>query len=198
MSLTYLLRRRAARALTCPALRAPPAEAYFAHERPGHFPGVLRGEPGVAAAFWYFRVGDVVANTALGLTRPWDWPRGRRLRRGRTRSARPRPPAWSSTASTRGADIARAALALAQPGRRAARLPPGGAPAAHPTAAAGWPGYAGKITLPSTPSEEFAAAMSSGLRRAPRAASIWSAPNSTFDDVSEPVTATSSHPSRGG
>lgn len=33
----------------------------------------LRGHRAVAAAFGAFWTGDVVANTALGLTRPWDW-----------------------------------------------------------------------------------------------------------------------------
>ncbi len=33
----------------------------------------LRGQRAVGRAFVTFWVGDVVANTALGLTRPWDW-----------------------------------------------------------------------------------------------------------------------------
>ena len=40
----------------------------FLAERTG-----LRGLRAVGTAFAAFWAGDVVANTALGLTRPWDW-----------------------------------------------------------------------------------------------------------------------------
>jgi hypothetical protein len=47
--------------------------------------------------------------------------------------------------------------------------------------------------LPSTPPEEFAARAASASSR-PSAPRTWSVPNSEFDDVSEPVTATPSQP----
>ncbi len=50
------------------------------------------------------------------------------------------------------------------------------------------------IILPITPPELFAAAMSSGLTPTCCAVIFWSPPNSTFDDVSDPVSATPSHP----
>ena len=68
---------------------------------------------------------------------------------------------------------------------------------AMPTAAAAIARFCGQIILPSTPPEEFAAAISTGSRPALLAVCTCSAPNSEFDDVSEPVTATPSQPSIG-
>src|SRR5438045_653937 len=62
------------------------------------------------------------------------------------------------------------------------------------TAPAAMARFCGEIIFPSTPPDEFAAAMSSGLSPACLAAETWSAPKRLFDDVSEPVTATPSHP----
>ena len=63
-----------------------------------------------------------------------------------------------------------------------------------PTAAAPIARFCGEIILPSTPPDEFAAASSGGSSPASLAACTWSAPNSEFEDVSEPVTATPSQP----
>ena len=54
--------------------------------------------------------------------------------------------------------------------------------------------FCGEIIFPSTPPELLAAAISAGDRPASLAAAICSAPNSEFEDVSEPVTATPSQP----
>jgi hypothetical protein len=43
------------------------AHALLAHRRQ------LSGQRAIGTAFGAFWVGDVVANTALGLTRPWAW-----------------------------------------------------------------------------------------------------------------------------
>ena len=51
------------------------------------------------------------------------------------------------------------------------------------------------IILPITPPELFAAAISVGLRPSCSAVIRCRLPNSTFDEVSEPVSATPSHPS---
>ncbi len=66
-----------------------------------------------------------------------------------------------------------------------------------PTAAAPMARFCGETTLPSTPPELEAAVISSGSRPASRAARSWSAPNSAFDEVSEPVTVTQSQPTIG-
>src|SRR3954466_4854369 len=66
-----------------------------------------------------------------------------------------------------------------------------------PTAAAAMARFCGEIILPSTPPEEFEAAISTGSRPAWWAAVTCSAPNSEFDEVSEPVTATPSQPRNG-
>src|SRR3954453_21968882 len=63
-----------------------------------------------------------------------------------------------------------------------------------PTAAAPMARFCGEIILPSTPPELLAAAMRVGSRFAFFAAVTWSAPNSEFDAVSEPVIDTPSHP----
>ena len=65
---------------------------------------------------------------------------------------------------------------------------------ARPTAAAPIARFCGEIIFPSTPPEELAAASSVGSSPASLAACTWSAPNSEFDDVSDPVTATPSQP----
>src|SRR5512132_973702 len=67
----------------------------------------------------------------------------------------------------------------------------------RPTAAAAMARFCGEIILPSTPPEELAAAISVGLRPTSLAAETCSAPNSEFDEVSEPVTATPSQPRMG-
>src|SRR6478672_6056306 len=67
----------------------------------------------------------------------------------------------------------------------------------RPTAAAAIARFCGEIILPSTPPEEFAAAIRTGLSPVWLAAVTCRAPNSELDDVSEPVTATPSHPSTG-
>src|SRR5674476_899193 len=63
-----------------------------------------------------------------------------------------------------------------------------------PTAAAAIARFWGEIILPSTPPEELAAAIRAGLSPTSLAAETCNAPNSEFDDVSEPVTATPSQP----
>jgi hypothetical protein len=63
-----------------------------------------------------------------------------------------------------------------------------------PTAAAAMARFWGEIILPSTPPELFEAAMSTGSSPALPAAVTCRAPNSEFDEVSEPVTATPSQP----
>ena len=65
---------------------------------------------------------------------------------------------------------------------------------ARPTAAAAMARFCGLIILPSTPPDEFDAAMSTGSSPAEPAVCTWRAPNSAFDDVSDPVTATPSQP----
>ena len=62
------------------------------------------------------------------------------------------------------------------------------------TAAAPMARFCGEIILPITPAEELAAAISVGDRPAFCAALTCSAPNSAFEEVSEPVTATPSQP----
>ncbi len=52
------------------------------------------------------------------------------------------------------------------------------------------------IILPMTPPALLAAAMSTGLRPSWPAEILWRLPKRTFDDVSEPVMATPSQPSR--
>ena len=52
----------------------------------------------------------------------------------------------------------------------------------------------GESIFPSTPPDEFAAARSVGSKPASFAAVTCSTPNSEFDEVSEPVTATPSQP----
>src|SRR4051794_32832314 len=68
---------------------------------------------------------------------------------------------------------------------------------ARPTAAAPIARFWGDSILPSTPPDELAAASRVGDMFAPWAAWTWSAPNSALEDVSEPVTATPSHPTIG-
>src|SRR3954465_9684073 len=68
---------------------------------------------------------------------------------------------------------------------------------AMPTAAAPIARFWGEIILPSTPPELLEEAISVADRSAFCAAATCSAPNSEFDDVSEPVTATPNHPSSG-
>ena len=68
---------------------------------------------------------------------------------------------------------------------------------AMPTAAAPIARFCGEIILPSTPPDELAAASSVGSSPASFAAVTCSAPKSAFDEVSEPVTATPSHPMAG-
>ena len=51
------------------------------------------------------------------------------------------------------------------------------------------------IILPMTPPEELAAAISTGLRPSCVAVTFCRPPNSTFDAVSDPVTATPTQPS---
>ena len=63
-----------------------------------------------------------------------------------------------------------------------------------PTAAAPMARFCGEIILPMTPADELAAAISVGESPAPCAALTYSAPNSAFEEVSEPVTATPSQP----
>ena len=65
---------------------------------------------------------------------------------------------------------------------------------AMPTAAAPMARFCGDTILPSTPPELLAAAISVGDRLAFSAAATCRAPNNEFDEVSEPVTATPSHP----
>ena len=65
---------------------------------------------------------------------------------------------------------------------------------ASPTAAAPIARFWGEIIFPSTPPEEFAAASSVWSSPASLAAVTCSTPNSEFEDVSEPVTATPSQP----
>src|SRR3954453_12822826 len=65
---------------------------------------------------------------------------------------------------------------------------------ASPQTAAPIARFCGEIILPRTPPEELAAASSVGERLALAAGLTCSAPNSEFDEVSEPVTATPSHP----
>src|SRR3954451_24668257 len=62
------------------------------------------------------------------------------------------------------------------------------------TAAAAMARFCGDTILPSTPPEEFAAAISSGDSPACLAAETCRAPKRLLDDVSEPVTATPSQP----
>ena len=62
------------------------------------------------------------------------------------------------------------------------------------TAAAAMARFWGDTILPSTPPEEFAAAISSCDKPACFAAETCRAPNRLLDDVSEPVTATPSQP----
>src|SRR4029079_16141379 len=66
----------------------------------------------------------------------------------------------------------------------------------NPTAATPIARFCGEIIFPSTPPDEFAAAISTGSRSAFFAAATWRAPNSEFEDVSDPVTATPIQPSR--
>src|SRR5450759_2348798 len=63
-----------------------------------------------------------------------------------------------------------------------------------PTAAAAIARFWGEIILPSTPPEELAAAIRAGLSPTLLAAETCKAPNSEFDEVSDPVTATPSQP----
>ena len=63
-----------------------------------------------------------------------------------------------------------------------------------PTAAAAIARFCGLIILPSTPPEEFAAAISTGSSPASLAVCTWRAPNSALAEVSEPVTATPIQP----
>src|SRR5450631_2652133 len=63
-----------------------------------------------------------------------------------------------------------------------------------PTAAAAIARFWGEIILPSTPPEELAAAIRAGLSPALVAAETCNAPNSEFEEVSEPVTPTPSQP----
>src|SRR3954470_19611346 len=65
---------------------------------------------------------------------------------------------------------------------------------ASPTAAAPMARFCGEIILPSTQHALLDGAISVGDRPASCAAVTWSAPNSEFDDVSEPVIATPSQP----
>src|SRR5680860_261225 len=65
---------------------------------------------------------------------------------------------------------------------------------AMPTAAAAIARFWGEIILPSTPPELLADASRTSDSPASLAASTWRAPKSAFDDVSEPVIATPSHP----
>ena len=65
---------------------------------------------------------------------------------------------------------------------------------AMPTAAAAIARFCGLTILPSTPPEEFAAAISTGSSPALAAVCTCRAPNSAFDEVSEPVTATPIQP----
>ena len=65
---------------------------------------------------------------------------------------------------------------------------------ASATAAAPIARFWGEIILPSTPPELLAEASSTGERPASLAASTCSAPNSAFEEVSEPVIATPSQP----
>src|SRR5437870_1037324 len=64
----------------------------------------------------------------------------------------------------------------------------------RPTAAAAIARFCGEIILPSTPPELFEAASRTGDRCALPAAATCRAPNSEFDEVSEPVTAVPSQP----
>src|SRR5450631_4754262 len=66
-----------------------------------------------------------------------------------------------------------------------------------PTAAAAIARFCGEIILPSTPPDELAAAMRTGLSPACLAAETCNAPKSELEDVSEPVTATPSQPRTG-
>ena len=54
--------------------------------------------------------------------------------------------------------------------------------------------FCGEIIFPSTPPDEFAAAIRVGDKPASLAAVTCKAPKSAFDDVSEPVIATPSQP----
>src|SRR3954463_4497462 len=65
---------------------------------------------------------------------------------------------------------------------------------ASPTAAAPIARFCGETIFPSTPPDELAAASSVGSNPASFAAVTCRTPNSEFDDVSEPVTATPSQP----
>src|SRR3954464_9951925 len=65
---------------------------------------------------------------------------------------------------------------------------------AIPTAAAAIARFCGLIILPSTPPELFAAASSTLESPDLFAAVTCKAPNREFDEVSDPVTATPSHP----
>ena len=63
-----------------------------------------------------------------------------------------------------------------------------------PTAAAATARFCTDSILPRTPAEEFAAAISTGGSPTCPAAATCTGPNSTFDDVSEPVKATPIQP----
>src|SRR4029450_6659004 len=65
---------------------------------------------------------------------------------------------------------------------------------AIPTAAAAAARFCGLTILPSTPPDEFAAAIRTGSSPALAAVCTWSAPNSALAEVSEPVTATPIRP----
>src|ERR1700729_2257899 len=65
---------------------------------------------------------------------------------------------------------------------------------ASPTAAAPIARFCGEIILANTPPELFEAASSVADRFALCAAATCRAPNSEFDEVSEPVTAVPNHP----
>jgi len=64
-------------------------------------------------------------------------------------------------------------------------------------AAAATARFCGESILPSTPADELVAAMSTGLRSACFAAVACRSPNSAFEEVSEPVIVTPSHPITG-
>src|ERR1700749_2691329 len=65
---------------------------------------------------------------------------------------------------------------------------------ASPTAAAPIARFCGEIILASTPPELFEPASNVAERFALWAAATWSAPNSEFVEVSDPVTAVPDHP----
>ena len=98
----------------------------------------------------------------------------------------------------RGVSISPEALALLRRilgGDLGRVLGEGESPASHEVAVLATTIDCASIILPITPPELFAAAISTGLSPSCNAVIFCRLPNSTFDDVSDPVNATPSQPS---